>query len=119
MKTGIILCDDLLYLIGIEVNTIRNKRWWIHLYNHLPYDRMYIKDINSIHASKIACEFIYFKKLKHNSILPFLLWDDILQHTLFKFHAKKRNESYECLPSQKCIQSNQKLIQKIHKHLDF
>ena len=66
-----------------------------------------------------AKEFLYFQNLKHNSILPFLLWDDILQHTLFKYHAMKRNESYECLPSKKYIQSNQKLIQKIHKHLDF
>ena len=119
MNRGIILCNDILYLIGKEVNHIRNKQWWIHLYNHLPNDRMYSKDINAIHASKIATEFIYFQNLKHNSILPFLLWDDILQHTLFKFHAMMRNESYECLPSQKYIQSNQKLIQKIHKHLDF
>ena len=64
----IILCDDILELVGKEVNKIRNIQWWIDNYGyHLPnykfilnHNQLKRKDTNSTHAVKIALQFNHY-----------------------------------------------------------
>ena len=108
-----ILCDDIIELIGKEVEIIRNYQWWIDNYDyHLPhnkfslsYKQLHKKDINSIHASLIAKEFIKFQSWKDSDLIP-KFWPGILNYTLYNWHDICMNQSYQTLPSKRCMKTN-------------
>ena len=58
---GIILCDDILEIIGMNVEKIRNYQWWVDNYGyHLPshkfilnYNQLYLGSLKRILFGRI------------------------------------------------------------------
>ena len=125
---GILLCDDILEIIGTKVETIRNKQWWIDNYGHhlpsykfkLNYHQIRFKDINSKHTILIAKEYLRYYSLKGSDLIPVpQFWSSILNYTRYNWEDISLDRSHHEFPSKRCIQSNPLLLKKTQNHLEF
>ena len=65
----IILCDDILELIGKKVEIIRNQKWWEKIYGYntsfenyaggISQEAFRKRNICSYHAAQIGCHFTW------------------------------------------------------------
>ena len=123
---GIILCDDILQIIGKKVDIIRNYQWWINNYGyHLPsykfklsYQQIRFKDINSKHTILIAKEYLRYYSLKDSDLIPHF-WPSILNYTKYYWEDIYLDRSFHEFPSNRCIKSNPLFQKKIQNHLEF
>lgn len=123
---GIILCDDILEIIGKKIETIRNRQWWIDNYGyHLPsykfklnYHQIRFKDINSKHTILIAKEYLRYYSLKGSDLIP-KFWPSILNYTRYNWEDISLDRTYHEFPSKRCIKSNPLLLKKTQNHLEF
>jgi len=120
------LCNDILELIGKEVDKIRNHQWWNDNYGYhllpnqfmLDYKQLYKKDINSHHTTLVARKFLKFLSFKDSDLIP-PFWPGILNYTLYNWNDICLERSYHYLPSKRCMRSNPVMVKKISKYLDF
>ena len=120
----IILCDDILELVGKEVNKIRNIQWWIDNYGyHLPnykfilnHNQLKRKDTNSTHAVKIALQFNHYINTNHSDIIPHF-YKGVLDYTLYTWHGKFECDSYGSLPSKRYMEPYPHARKNIQEHI--
>ena len=113
------LCNDILELIGKEVDKIRNHLWWNDNYGYhllpnqfmLDYKQLYKKDINSHHTTLVARKFLKFLSFKDSDLIP-PFWPGILNYTLYNWNDICLERSYHNLPSKRCMRSNPVMVKK-------
>ena len=102
---GIILCDDILELIGKKVERIRNQKWWEGLYGYntsfekyaggISHEFFRQKNLSSYHAAQIGCHFTWQLSIPPIGGYP----EKVLQYILSTWHTKCELNAYTCLPS--------------------
>ena len=121
----IILCDDILELIGNEVKKIRNIQWWTDNYGyHLSNDKFLlnlkqirIKDLNSRHTAMISLQFNHYINTNHNFIPQ--SYKGVLHYTILNFSEEFEYDSYSSIPSKRYMKSNPRYLKIIQDHLEF